>query len=213
MGSRRKEDMEVLHARIRRSAVRLFAERGYGATSIQAIANDVGISKHALLHHYSSKEALRTAALELVSRHWHDLLPRLVIAATSGGDRLDTLLAEIILFLKEEPEYCRFLMRELLDRPTQFADELSESFDPWMRLAVDLIERGQKEGTVNPDLDAIAFIWQAGVTLLGGLSLLGLNSRLSAHIEPEAWQNRQVKELMGSIQARLLPPSTEKTDV
>ena len=49
--------------RIVADAMALFARDGYGDTSLQSIAEAVGVSKSALLHHYPSKEALLSAVL------------------------------------------------------------------------------------------------------------------------------------------------------
>jgi AcrR family transcriptional regulator len=53
-------------ARIRRSALRLFAERGYQATTVRAIAGDAGVSPGLILHHYRSKEGLHDAVSDEV---------------------------------------------------------------------------------------------------------------------------------------------------
>ncbi len=50
-------------ARIVRDATALFARDGYADTSLREIAERVGVSKSALLHHYPSKEALLRAVL------------------------------------------------------------------------------------------------------------------------------------------------------
>ena len=50
-------------ARIVADAMALFARDGYGDTSLQSIAQAVGVSKSTLLHHYPSKEALLSAVL------------------------------------------------------------------------------------------------------------------------------------------------------
>src|SRR5690349_14694811 len=44
-------------------AAALFARHGFEQTSLQAVADAVGLSKAGLLHHFPSKEALRAAAL------------------------------------------------------------------------------------------------------------------------------------------------------
>src|SRR5580692_5418937 len=77
------------------AATRLFAERGFEGTSIQLIADAVGVSKPAVLHHFSSKEDLRRAVLESILEHWRDVLPRLLVAATASHDRFDAVFGEL----------------------------------------------------------------------------------------------------------------------
>src|SRR3712207_8758015 len=55
------------HAALPISAA-LFARRGFEQTSVQAIADAVGLSKAGLLHHFPSKDALRAAVLAQVDR-------------------------------------------------------------------------------------------------------------------------------------------------
>jgi AcrR family transcriptional regulator len=45
-------------------ATRLFAERGYEGTSVEAVLQEAGISRGSLYHHFASKEALFDAVLE-----------------------------------------------------------------------------------------------------------------------------------------------------
>ena len=47
-------------------ATRLFAERGYDDTSIEAVLREAGVSRGSLYHHFTSKEALFDAVLERV---------------------------------------------------------------------------------------------------------------------------------------------------
>jgi AcrR family transcriptional regulator len=55
---------EDVLAEIRESALRLFVEHGYDATTLAQIGASVGYSKSAMLYHFASKEALLAAALE-----------------------------------------------------------------------------------------------------------------------------------------------------
>src|SRR5262249_53334473 len=59
------------------AATRRFAAQGVGATSIQEIADEVGVTKQAILHHFPSKERLRDAVLEAMLAHWQERLPRI----------------------------------------------------------------------------------------------------------------------------------------
>ncbi|GAA0250478.1 hypothetical protein GCM10010492_58320 [Saccharothrix mutabilis subsp. mutabilis] len=68
--------------RILASARALFAERGYRATSMQAIADRVGITKAALYHHFAAKDdLLRHLTLPLL-----DELEAALGEAEAGGD-------------------------------------------------------------------------------------------------------------------------------
>ena len=67
-------------AQIRDAAMRLFARDGFDGTPIQAIADDVGITKQTLLYYYPSKEELRRAVLGQLIEHWRQTLPRLLEA-------------------------------------------------------------------------------------------------------------------------------------
>jgi len=54
-------------ARIVKAAIREFGRNGFGAASTNAIAEDAGVAKGLLFHHFGSKEALFAAAFEDVS--------------------------------------------------------------------------------------------------------------------------------------------------
>src|SRR5262245_34882164 len=45
-------------------ATRLFAARGYEATSIEAVLQETGMSRGSLYHHFAGKDALFSAVLE-----------------------------------------------------------------------------------------------------------------------------------------------------
>jgi AcrR family transcriptional regulator len=78
-------------------AAALFARRGFAKTSIQEIADAVGLSKAGLLHHFPSKEALRGAVLGQA-----EALGRRVLAESGGrpeGPTRDRYLLEFLLDL------------------------------------------------------------------------------------------------------------------
>jgi AcrR family transcriptional regulator len=71
-------------------ATRLFAEAGYEAASIEAVLRACGISRGALYHHFSSKEALFTAVLEAEEAR---IAETLMASAMDRTDPLDMLRA------------------------------------------------------------------------------------------------------------------------
>jgi AcrR family transcriptional regulator len=63
-------------------ATRMFAERGYEDTSIEAVLREAGVSRGSLYHHFASKEALFEAVAEDVEGQ----VGSQTVAASAGAD-------------------------------------------------------------------------------------------------------------------------------
>ncbi len=62
--NRKVEQGHATRRQLLATATRLFADRGYEGTSIEAVLQETGVSRGALYHHFTSKEALFEAVLE-----------------------------------------------------------------------------------------------------------------------------------------------------
>jgi AcrR family transcriptional regulator len=98
------------------TARRLFAEKGFAATSTEEILSEADVSRGALYHHFSSKTDLFRAAFEAVE---DELTAKLLETATAGGetDPIRILVLGFDAFLDQcvNPEVQRIVM---LDGPT-----------------------------------------------------------------------------------------------
>jgi TetR/AcrR family transcriptional regulator len=96
-------------------ATSLFAERGYEGTSMNDVAERVGMRKASLFYHFTTKDALYEAVLDrLVSR----VAVPLGAAYSSEGtfaERLDTAADALTTVLGERPFAARLLLREAMD--------------------------------------------------------------------------------------------------
>ncbi len=144
------------------AAAMLFSERGYEGTSIQDIADGVGLLKGSLYHYINSKEDLLHAVIQEAHHHTAKLG---LDALALEGDALDKLrwlvgqhlsgaasnLAKLRVFYRE----ARFLP------PDRLADILASrhTYEHSLRL---ILSHGQEEGTVaahlDPTLTAIAIL-------------------------------------------------------
>ena len=59
------ERSERSRAQILDTALKLFAHRGYGATSVRDIAEEAGVSKGNVYHHFADKEAIFRELLDV----------------------------------------------------------------------------------------------------------------------------------------------------
>ena len=139
-------------------ATRLFAARGFDGTSLQDIADAVGIRKQSLLYHYGSKDELRRAVLEALLGRWNDVLPRLLMAASSGEDQFYALVEECASFFTDDPDRARLLMREMLDRPDAVRAIIQAQVAPWLEVVSGHIRRGQDKGNIFADADPEAYV-------------------------------------------------------
>ena len=99
--------------RIHRAALERFARYGYDAVSLQQIADDVGLHKSSLFHHYPSKSALLAAVFDTVVQ---GLIDRVRPLQTDDPPSAQTLL-EVSLALAEhfcdEPQTARLLLQAM----------------------------------------------------------------------------------------------------
>lgn len=140
------------------AATRLFASQGFGGTALQDIADAVGVSKPAVLHHYPSKEHIRQAVLDSILEHWNRTLPRLLVAATASHDRFDAVFGELVRFFASDPDRARILLREVLDRPAETSKMLRRTVHPWLSTVAQYVRVGREAGRHHPDVDEEAYV-------------------------------------------------------
>ena len=81
---RRRSNGLRTRAEIVAAAERHFAERGYEATRLDDVADDVGIRRAAIFYHFGDKQELYAAVLEEVFRD-------LAVGLPSGGTAVERL--------------------------------------------------------------------------------------------------------------------------
>jgi AcrR family transcriptional regulator len=181
------------------AATRLFAAQGFEATSVQAIADDVGVTKQAVLHHFPSKEHLRQAVLDAILAHWNEALPRLLLAATAGEDRFDAVFGELQRFFAGAPDRALVVLREALDRPHEMKKLLRGPVKPWLSAVAGYIQAGQKSGAHYDDVDAEAYV----VHVLQMVIAASAAASVSASVIDQDGRQRYDRELARIARASL----------
>src|ERR1700722_17330856 len=185
------------------AAMRLFAAHGFEGTALQDIADAVGVTKPAVLHHFPSKEHVRQAVLDAILSHWNEALPRLLLAATGSGDRFDAVLGELYRFFSGNPDRARVVAREMLDRPTELRKLLRSSVQPWRGAVAGYIRAGKERGLHYAEVDEEAYLIH--------ILLLVITATASAAVTSSALDHdaraRYDRELARIARASLFPPS------
>jgi AcrR family transcriptional regulator len=132
-------------------AFRVFAERGYDATSMDDVARAAGITKASIYHHVPSKEALLARGLDRALSALFAVLEEPQAQRGTAGERVAAIVgrvAEITMTMRAEVSV---LFRVRGNSPTELAAmERRRAFD----LAVaKLTEQAQREGTIRRDIE------------------------------------------------------------
>ncbi len=150
-------DEPSMRERILEEALARFSSRGYAGTSVQSIAEAVGIRKPSLLYHFSSKEELRAAVLGEILERWGEVLPALV-ATHPGRNRFDVIVGELTRFFVDDPRRAKMLRREFMDRPDEIGEAMRKNVSPWVSMCRSLIETRQAQGMIRPEVDPESFM-------------------------------------------------------
>ena len=176
-------------------ATRRFARQGFDSTSLQEIAEEVGVKKPSLLHHFPSKNELLRAVLDQLFERWTVVLPRLLEAVTSGRARFfDGIIEELIGFFLEDSDRARLVARELLDRPQHMQARMNQTLTPWVTLIADYIRRSQHAGQASDSVDPEAYILHVVTLTVSAVAALPVVGQALSGPRDEA-AKRQIREL------------------
>ena len=111
MRTRRAEYSESTRQALVDSAVDLFTKRGYAGTSLDEVVKRARVTKGALYHHFSGKQALFEAAFAQVETR---SIESLTAVLTGEGGAWDTAVATLRAYVRKclEPEYQRIIVHE-----------------------------------------------------------------------------------------------------
>ncbi len=92
--------------------MRLFAERGYHAASMDGIAAEAGISKAVVYDHFTSKRELYTVLLDTIRGDMDTLIAE-AIAPLPEGERVWTAIDVFFGYVERNRDACRLLFLEV----------------------------------------------------------------------------------------------------
>lgn len=154
-------------ARILGAARTLFAERGFDATSMHAIAEAAGVSKANIFHHFKNKNALYLAAVRSGCDSFCDEIERLGRDDGPFVERLRRYAGEHLAHILENAPLTRLILRDLLEAGERRGQEFAEQvFGQNFARLVDILRQGQARGELRADIDpALVAILVIGIGL------------------------------------------------
>ena len=96
-------------------AEQLFARRGFAGIGLAEVAEQVGLSKSSLFHHFASKAQLYAAVMARILDRIESELMRSLVAGGGPVQRLERWLDVVVDVLAAHPTYARLLLRSLFE--------------------------------------------------------------------------------------------------
>jgi AcrR family transcriptional regulator len=160
-----------------RSCLRLFAKQGFHATSIDAVAAEVGLTKGAVYWHFAGKDALFDALLDFIRDEWRRSVLDPVRTAATPSAQLSALFDGYAELLGRCPEVCLFLQRVLLDADQTYGARVAAVYSQTAGVIATIFRRGIKTGEFRKDItpEARAYV------VLG--TLTGAHAQAVGHVE------------------------------
>ena len=157
----RRRDPATTKQRLLQAVFRVSHREGFRSADLAAILTRAGVTKGALYHHFGGKAELGHEMVEQVLRDW--ILDRWFHSVEKAADPIDAL---IDLARKSEQEVtperlalgCPLnnLSQEMSAIDEGFRQRLSSIYQEWREGLRVLLERGQRNGTVREDVDALS---------------------------------------------------------
>ena len=181
-------------ARILDAAETLFAEHGFDAVSMNAIAERAGVSKANVFHHFTSKQDLYLAVVRAACHDASQHLDDLGSDEAPMAERFEGFARAHLTSLLEHEQVARLTLRELLGDDPHRGQELAEQvYGEKFARFVAILRAGQQSGELRADIDPAVV-----ATLLIGANVLSERTETLVFYESP---RRTVAALEDSLEA------------
>ncbi len=150
--SRRERKKEATRRRIFESAISLFRERGFEATTVDEITEQADVGRGTFFNYFPRKEAVLAHLSEARVALAEENAAALLENGSPVRDKLHEIYAFAASAYVSDRELSRFVFEEWMRQafaPTEDADSR------WQKLIVRVVERGQAAGELRTDTPAL----------------------------------------------------------
>lgn len=138
---KREEKNLISRKKIRDSALKEFADKGYGASSVNTICSEGGISKGILYHYYKDKDELYLACVRECFEHLTAYMEnREFSPALSDMQKLNRYFEARFAFFEQYPLYQKIFCNAVVMPPEHLKKAIGEIREEFDRMNLQLLE-------------------------------------------------------------------------
>lgn len=159
-------DVDSSRERIHQAALRLLSRFGFEGMSMQMIADEVGLHKSTLFHHYRSKVDIALEVLDVSLRQVVETMAPLQTDASQSLEQLFSVSDDLVDFFFDEPDVAKLMLSSVVTPDDSDlrapAEEGTPAFE-FYSLLIGWLSAARDRGVIRSDIS----IRQAVFDLMG----------------------------------------------
>jgi len=191
--------------RILSAALQSFGTRGYDATSLDALAGELGVTKQTILYHHPSKAALLDAVIDRASADLTETFDRALSAAGPGWDRIDALVRSVFRMALRRPELLG-LVREVSRLGGPASARVARNLEPLVARAQRFLAAEMDAGRMRRSDPALVLV-SAYSTVVGVATEVEVLRAVGIEPSLRSTVTRR-RELLAFLRSALVAPAT-----
>jgi AcrR family transcriptional regulator len=196
-----ESEIRAFRSRVIASATRLFADSGYDAVTMRAIAADVDCSPMTPYRYFEDKDEIFALVTAEAFRRFADQQRAAIEGVQGACEKLEALGLAYVRFAVAEPDSYRIVF-ELRQGPRADHPELQAQGErAWLYMHEAVVE-AVAEGALSGDADTIAHVFWAGV-----------HGVVSLYLADKLMLGQSIEKLVPAMMVTLFAGMTPSTDI
>jgi len=188
--------------RILDTALSSFGTKGYEATSLDALAAGLEVTKQTILYWFPSKEAVLEAVIARSAEELSDAMEGALYGAGKGWERVEAVVRSVFKLAARRPQLLG-LLREVARLGSPAATQMTAALDPLMKRASDFLRGEMDAGRMRrhePQLLLLAIY----STVIGMVTEVEVLRALGVEPTPRSLVRRRA-DVLDLLRAALIP--------
>jgi len=145
-------------------AIENFGTRGVDSTSLDTIADELGVSKQTVLYHFGSKDKLLEAAVDHAASELTELIGKRI--AAGGWKAVESVVNAVFRVAVRRPALLG-LLREVTRMGPPWSSRAADALQPAVDRATMFIQQEMDAGRMRPQTDSRLVLLSAYSTVMG----------------------------------------------